>query len=49
MYGISGLALESFKDYLRNRTVQILVGNSLSEVISIPFSIQDCYRDHVPA
>ena len=28
MHGIGGLAREWFKDYLRNRTVQVLVGNS---------------------
>ena len=39
MYGIGGLALEWFKDYLRNRTMQVLVGNSVSEAVSIPFSI----------
>ena len=39
MYGVSGLALEWFKDYLRNRSVQILVGNSVSEAVSIPFFV----------
>ena len=39
MYGISGLALEWFKDYLRNRVVQVLAGNSFSEAVSIPFSV----------
>ena len=39
MYGIGGLALEQFKDYFRNRTVQVLVGNSVSEDVSILFSV----------
>ena len=40
MYGIGGLALELFKGYLRNRAVQVLVGNSVSEALGIPFSVQ---------
>ena len=39
MYGIGGLALEWFKDYLRNRVVQVLIGNSVSEAVGIPFSV----------
>ena len=39
MYGIGGLVLEWFKDYLRNRAVQVLIGNSVSEVVGIPFSV----------
>ena len=39
MYGIGGLVLQWFKDYLRNRVVQVLVGNSVSEAVSIPFSV----------
>ena len=39
MYGIGGLALEWFKDYLRNRAVQVLIGNSVSEAVGIPFSV----------
>ena len=39
MHGIGGLALEWFKDYLRNRPVQVLTGNSVSEAAGIPFSI----------
>ena len=39
MYGISGLALERFKDYLRISVVQALVRNGLSEAVSIPFSV----------
>ena len=38
MYGISGLALEWYKDYLRNRVVQVLGRNSVSEAVSIQFS-----------
>ena len=39
MYGIDGLALEWFKDYLRNGAVQVLIGNSVSEAVDIPFSV----------
>ena len=39
MYGIGGLALEWFNDYLRNRAVQVLIGNSVSEAVGIPFSV----------
>ena len=39
MYGICGLTLEWFKDYLRNRIVQVLIGNSVSEPADIPFSV----------
>ena len=39
MYGIGGLALEWLKDYLRNRAVQVLIGNSVSEAVGIPFSV----------
>ena len=39
MYGIGRLALEWFKDYLRNRAVQVLIGNSVSEAVGIPFSV----------
>ena len=39
MYGISGLTMEWFKDYLMNRVVQVLVGNSVSEAVSIPLSV----------
>ena len=39
MYGISGLALKWFKDYLKNRAVQVLIGNSVSEAVGIPFSV----------
>ena len=39
VYVIGGVALEWFKDYLRNRAVQILVGNSVSEAVGIPFSV----------
>ena len=39
MYDISGLALVWFKDCLKNRVVQVLVGNSVSEAVSIPFSV----------
>ena len=38
-YGISGLALEWFKDYLRNRPVQVLIRNSISEAVAIPSSV----------
>ena len=38
-YGIGGLALKWFKDYLRNRAVQVLIGNSISEAVGIPFSV----------
>ena len=34
-----GLALEWFKNYLRNRSVHVLAGNSVSEILSIPFSV----------
>ena len=27
------------KDYLRNRAVQVLIGNSVSEAVGIPFSV----------
>ena len=40
MYVIGGLALEWFKNYVRNRAVQILIGNSVSEAVGIPFSLQ---------
>ena len=39
IYGIGGLALEWFKDYLRNGAVQVLIGNSVSEAVDIPFSV----------
>ena len=39
MHGIGGLAFEWFKDYLRNRAVQVLIGNSVSEAVGIPFSV----------
>ena len=39
MYGIGGMILEWFKDYLRNREVLVLVGNSVSEAVSIPFPV----------
>ena len=39
MYGIGGLVLEWFKDYLRNRAMQILIGKSVSEAVDIPFSV----------
>ena len=39
MFGIGGLALEWFKDYLRNRAVQVLIGNSVSEAEGIPFLV----------
>ena len=39
MVGIGGLALEWFKYYLRNRAVQVLIGNSISETVAIPFSV----------
>ena len=39
MAKISGLEMEWLKDYLRNRVVQVLVRNSVSEVVSIPFSV----------
>ena len=39
MYGIGGLALEWFKDYLRNRAVQVLIGNGVSEAVEIPFTL----------
>ena len=39
MYSIIGLALEWFKDYLRNRAVQVLVRNSVLEAVGIPFSV----------
>ena len=32
--------MDWFKDYLRNRAVQVLIGNSLSEAVGIPFSVQ---------
>ena len=38
-YGISGLALEWFKDYLRNRAMQVLIGNIISEAVGVPFSV----------
>ena len=39
MYGIGRLALEWFKDYLRNMAVQVVIGNSVSEAVGIPFSV----------
>ena len=39
MYSIGGLALEWFKDYLRDRAVQILIKNSVSKAVGIPFSV----------
>ena len=39
MYGIVQLALEWFKDYLKNKAVHILDGNSVSETVSIPFTV----------
>ena len=30
---------EWLKDYLKNRSVQVLLGNSVSEVLSTPFSV----------
>ena len=39
MYGIGWLALEWFKDHLRNRPVQVLIGISVSEAVGIPFSV----------
>ena len=38
-YGISGLALEWFKDYLRNRSVQVEIENSIPEAVGILFSV----------
>ena len=45
IYGIGGLPLEWFKDYLRNREVQVLIGNSVTEAVGIPLY----HRDHVQA
>ena len=39
MYGTSWQGLEWFKDYLRNRSLQVLVGNCVFEVLSLPFSV----------
>ena len=39
MYGVGGLASMWFKDYLRNMAVQVLIGNSVSEAVGIPFSV----------
>ena len=39
MYGIGGLALEWFTDYVSSRAVQVLIGNSVSEAVDIPFSV----------
>ena len=38
-HGISGLALELFKNYIRNTSVQILAAGSVLEVLNIPFSL----------
>ena len=39
MCGISEPAMKWFKDYLRDRVVQVLVRNSFSEAVSIPSSV----------
>ena len=46
MYGISGLALEWFKDYLRNRTAQVLIGIVYQKLWA---SLSLYHRDHVQA
>ena len=38
-YGIGRMALEWFKDYLKNRAVQVLIENSIPEAVDIPFSV----------